>query len=131
MIYCRYIIHLKLFHIIYNEYKKEMIKKITLLTFFLSFFVNLSKVNSKDFEKGKKLFLDNCSVCHVGGENRILPEKNLKKYTLQLNGMDSIEAIRYQVINGKNGMPAFGGRLNINEIQEIANYVLQENWNDN
>jgi cytochrome c6 len=106
-----------------------MIKKITLFTFLLSY-ANLTNANSKDFEKGKKLFVENCNVCHMGGGNRILPEKNLKKYTLQLNGMDSIEAIRYQVINGKNGMPAFGGRLTVNQIQEIASYVIQENWND-
>jgi cytochrome c6 len=34
------------------------------------------------------------------------------------------DAIVYQILNGKNGMPAFGGRLNESEIEEIANYVL-------
>jgi hypothetical protein len=37
------------------------------------------------------------------GNNIIIPEKNLKKETLEANGMNTISAISYQVINGKNG----------------------------
>lgn len=62
----------------------------------------------------------------MGGNNIILPEKNLKKESLETNGMNSLNAIVYQVINGKNGMPAFGGRLEETEIEEIANYILEE-----
>ena len=43
--------------------------------------------------------------------------------------MNTIEAIMYQVTNGKNGMPAFGGfagRLTETEIEEIASYVLEK-----
>ena len=40
--------------------------------------------------------------------------------------MNTIDAISYQILNGKNGMPAFGGRLTTNEIKNIANYVLKE-----
>ena len=40
--------------------------------------------------------------------------------------MDNIEAIIYQVTNGKNGMPAFGGRLSEQEIEKVARYVLGE-----
>lgn len=68
----------------------------------------------------------NCSVCHMGGNNIIIPEKNLKKEALEANGMNSISAISYQILNGKNGMPAFGGRLTEEEIGEIATYVLQK-----
>jgi len=42
--------------------------------------------------------------------------------------MDSISAISYQILNGKNGMPAFGGRLTEEEIEKIAIYVLQTSW---
>ena len=38
--------------------------------------------------------------------------------------MYNIEAIIYQVLNGKNGMPAFGGRLTENEIEDIAGYIM-------
>jgi hypothetical protein len=34
--------------------------------------------------------------------------KRILKETLEANGMNTISAISYQVINGKNGMPAFG-----------------------
>jgi cytochrome c6 len=40
--------------------------------------------------------------------------------------MNSIDSIIYQVINGKNGMPAFGGRLKENEIEAVSNYVIQQ-----
>jgi len=63
-------------------------------------------------------------ACHNGGRNVIIPEKNLKKITLQANGMYKIDSIMYQVLNGKNGMPAFGGRLNEDEIENIAEYVI-------
>jgi mono/diheme cytochrome c family protein len=39
--------------------------------------------------------------------------------------MNTISAISYQVINGKNGMPAFGG-LTEKEIEDVATYVLQK-----
>lgn len=81
-------------------------------------------VFGKDLEKGKQLFEANCNVCHIKGKNIIIPEKGLERLTLQLNGILNKEAIIYQIINGKNGMPAFGGRLTKNEIDEIAEYVL-------
>ena len=58
--------------------------------------------------------------------HNIKPEKNLRKKSLETNGMDNIEAIIYQVTNGKNGMPAFGGRLSEQEIEKVARYVLDE-----
>jgi cytochrome c6 len=105
-------------------YKKYT--KIICSCFFLSFFFYLDIAKAKNLELGKTLFLSNCNVCHIGGNNIIIPEKNLKKETLETNGMNNLNAIVYQVINGKNGMPAFGGRLQENEIEEIANYILEE-----
>lgn len=74
---------------------------------------------------GKKLFSLHCLACHQDGNNIIIPEKNLRPETLEANGMRSKVAISYQIQNGKNGMPAFGGRLTDSEIEKIANYVLQ------
>jgi cytochrome c6 len=85
----------------------------------------IEDANAKSFEHGEHLFIRNCNVCHVGGNNLIIPEKNLKQNTLETNGMNSIDAVVYQVTNGKNGMPAFGGRLEEEEIEEIAFYVLE------
>lgn len=81
-------------------------------------------------ETGKILFKNNCSVCHLRGNNIIIPEKNLKHSTLEANGMNSKDAISYQIINGKNGMPAFGGRLKESEIEKIASYVLEQAANN-
>jgi cytochrome c6 len=43
-----------------------------------------------------------------------------------MNGINNFSSIIYQIINGKNGMPAFGGRLNESQIQDIAYYVLED-----
>ena len=102
--------------------KKRYLKIISIL--FTVFYANA--VNAIDLNKGKLLFNSNCIVCHKNGENVIIPEKNLKKDALEENGMNNIESIIYQVLNGKNGMPAFGGRLNQKDIEVIANYVLEE-----
>jgi cytochrome c6 len=40
--------------------------------------------------------------------------------------MNSISSINYQVTNGKNGMPAFGGRLKEEDINEVAIYILDQ-----
>ena len=85
---------------------------------------------ASSFEKGENIFLNNCAVCHNGGNNIIIPEKNLKKETLESNGMNTKSAIAYQVLNGKNGMPAFGGRLKETEIEAVAIYVLEESAKD-
>ena len=40
--------------------------------------------------------------------------------------MNLIEAIVYQVNNGKNAMPAFKGRLSDAQIDDVATYVLSQ-----
>jgi cytochrome c6 len=100
--------------------------KLKLIAFFLFFFFfPFKKIDAKDLEVGKKLFFSNCNVCHLSGRNIILPEKDLKKENLYINGMNTLDSISYQIMNGKNGMPAFGGRLKEKEIEEIANYILE------
>jgi cytochrome c6 len=94
------------------------------LIFFLLNFSNINVSLAVNLETGKKLFNENCMACHNQGTNVIIPEKNLQKLILERNGMYTMDAIIYQVLNGKNGMPAFGGRLKEKDIEEIANYVL-------
>ena len=108
--------------------KKIWISKFIVSLFLIVFVVTTPFSNVEAIENGEKLFLKNCSACHLDGNNIIIPEKNLAKETLQENGMDSISAISYQILNGKNGMPAFGGRLTEEEIGKIATYVLQTSW---
>lgn len=82
--------------------------------------------NAFDIRNGENVFTANCSACHAGGNNVIMPEKTLKKDALSSNQMDSMKAITYQVTNGKNAMPAFGGRLSDNEIEDVASFVLDQ-----
>lgn len=109
--------------------KRKKMKKdlaICFLSFFLLVFNFSPSAQGQSLDQGEKVFTNNCSVCHLGGKNIIIPEKNLQKETLEANGMNTISAISYQVINGKNGMPAFGGRLTEKQIEEVATYVLQQ-----
>ena len=109
-----------------------MKKKMTVVNVFLFLFCFSfsQEVQASSLEKGENIFLNNCAVCHNGGNNIIIPEKNLKKETLEANGMNTKSAIAYQVLNGKNGMPAFGGRLKETEIDAVAIYVLEESAKD-
>ncbi len=75
---------------------------------------------------GKGIFTANCNACHLGGGNVVNGAKTLKKDTLEKYGMLSEEAIISQVTNGKNAMPAFGGRLNPDQIKEVAAYVVSQ-----
>lgn len=89
--------------------------------------INLtSTAYAADIKAGEQIFSANCSACHAGGNNVIMPEKTLKKDILTMNDMNSIDAISNQVTNGKNAMPAFGGRLTDEDINNVANYVLNK-----
>nr|YP_010206758.1 PetJ [Alaria esculenta]UAX21214.1 PetJ [Alaria esculenta]UAX23047.1 PetJ [Alaria esculenta]UXD08686.1 PetJ [Alaria esculenta]UXD08827.1 PetJ [Alaria esculenta]UXD08968.1 PetJ [Alaria esculenta] len=79
-----------------------------------------------DINNGENIFTANCSACHAGGNNVIMPEKTLKKDALADNKMNSVSAITYQVTNGKNAMPAFGSRLTETDIEDVANFVLTQ-----
>jgi cytochrome c6 len=93
---------------------------------FSSFFVFFTiLINFNFFEKGEKLFSTHCLSCHIQRNNIILPEKNLKKETLENFGINNKTSLVYQIINGKNGMPAFGGKLKQIEIAEIISYLLK------
>ena len=105
-------------------------KKHFFLLFLFFFLINTEKSKSMDLNKGEKIFQQNCIVCHEYGNNSIIAEKNLKKQSLETNGMNTITSITYQVTNGKNGMPAFGGRLKEEDIIEVANYILYQSANN-
>ncbi|MCY7366901.1 MAG: c-type cytochrome [Chamaesiphon sp.] len=81
---------------------------------------------ASDAAAGAKIFSANCAACHAGGNNVIMANKNLKKEALAEYGMNSIAAITTQVTNGKNAMPAFGGRLSAAQIEDVATYVLAQ-----
>ena len=79
-----------------------------------------------DTASGAKIFSANCAACHAGGRNVINGAKTLKKDALEKYEMNSLDAITYQVNNGKNAMPAFKGRLTDAQIDDVATYVLSQ-----
>jgi cytochrome c6 len=79
-----------------------------------------------DTAKGATIFSANCNACHIGGNNIVMAQKTLKKDALEKYGMDSMDAIVYQVTNGKGAMPRFGGRLKADQIENVAAYVLEQ-----
>mmetsp|Transcript_10513 Transcript_10513/g.10149 ORF Transcript_10513/g.10149 Transcript_10513/m.10149 type:complete len:149 (+) Transcript_10513:74-520(+) len=90
-----------------------------------------------DMENGAQVFAGNCAACHAGGNNVIQNEKTLRKEALTeyLAGGLKETSIVMQVTNGKNAMPAFGGRLDDDEISDVAAYVYDqstgEKWDSN
>ena len=95
----------------------------------LSAIVNLafaSPALAGDAAAGASVFSANCAACHLGGKNAVNPVKTLQKSDLEQYGMYDIEKIKTQVTNGKMAMPAFGGRLNAEQIEDVATYVLSQ-----
>lgn len=79
-----------------------------------------------DTANGAKIFSANCAACHLGGRNVIVAQKTLKQDALEKYNMNSLEAIMHQVQNGKNAMPSFKGKLNTQQIEDVASYVLEQ-----
>merc|ERR1712232_441855 len=79
-----------------------------------------------DVGAGESVFDGNCAACHAGGQNVIMPDKTLEKEALDqyLAGGRSEKSVITQVTNGKNAMPAFGGRLSDEDIANVAAYVI-------
>jgi cytochrome c6 len=92
----------------------------------VAFTVATSPAIAADVDAGEQVFNANCAACHAGGQNVIMPEKTLEKEALDqyLAGGRSEKSIVNQVTNGKNAMPAFGGRLSDEDISNVAAYVI-------
>lgn len=104
-----------------------MRKIIVILSWALALLIGLSSpADAADLATGAKVFSANCAACHVGGGNLINATKTLKKADLEKYEMASLEAIKAQVAKGKNAMPAFSGRLNATQIEDVATYVLDQ-----
>ena len=68
------------------------------------------------------------AACHTGGYNAVSVEKTLRKADIEkyLDGGFSLEAIEYQIENGKGPMPAWADRLSEDEIKSVAAYVFDQ-----
>ena len=92
-----------------------------------------SMASAADSAHGAQIFSANCAACHIGGGNvvngqRTLQQDDLKAYLANYNEGHE-EAIAYQVTNGKNAMPAFGGKLGADDIADVAAYVESQSIN--
>jgi len=88
-----------------------------------------------DAGAGESIFSGNCAACHAGGQNVVQPEKTLELSALEeyLAGGVSEASVVKQVTNGKNAMPAFGGKLSEADIANVATYVIttaKAGWED-
>mmetsp|Transcript_19557 Transcript_19557/g.41872 ORF Transcript_19557/g.41872 Transcript_19557/m.41872 type:complete len:138 (-) Transcript_19557:220-633(-) len=97
--------------------------------------VAVSPAFAGDVGAGEQVFNANCAACHAGGQNVIMPEKTLEKAALEsyLAGGRSEASVVTQVTNGKNAMPAFGGRLSDEDIANVASYVIatsESGWDE-
>ena len=97
--------------------------------------VAVSPAFAGDVGAGEQIFNANCAACHAGGQNVIMPEKTLEKDALDsyLAGGRSEKSVMTQVTNGKNAMPAFGGRLSDDDIANVASYVIgmsESGWDE-
>jgi len=107
---------------------KKILSVMLLVMFTFAF---TSPATAADSANGAKVFTANCAACHMGGRNVVAAAKTLKQDALEKNNMNSLEAIITQVHNGKNAMPAFKGKLNDQQIEDVATYVLEQaakNW---
>ena len=92
----------------------------------LCWLVAIAPAFAADIAHGGQVFASNCAACHIGGGNVVKATKTLKITDLEQYEMASVEAIKNQVTNGKNAMPAFAGRLTPQDIDDVASYVLAQ-----
>jgi cytochrome c6 len=97
-----------------------------LTTIVLAMIVFSKSAQAADLMNGAKIFNANCSACHAGGNNVIIANKTLKQEALEKYNLNSLAAIKNQVINGKNAMPAFRNRLSEAQVEDVAAYVLEQ-----
>jgi cytochrome c6 len=114
----------------FNGVQTRITKKVA-VGFFAGALALAPAVMAKDIENGAQVFQGNCAACHAGGNNVIQNEKTLRKEALEqyLAGGLKEASIVTQVTNGKNAMPAFGGRLDADEIEDVAAYVFDQATN--
>merc|ERR1711865_1185779 len=89
--------------------------------------LSVSPAFAGDADAGGKIFNANCAACHAGGQNSVVPDHTLEKAAIEkyLTGGFAEKSVTYQVTNGKNAMPAFGGRLSDEDIANVATYVIE------
>ena len=127
--YCSLLAHLFascIEHIIESTLMKKIVSIVLIAIVWLTVTPPAIAASAEVIAQGGKIFSANCAACHMNGNNVVDASKNLKAETLHTYNMDSIAAIVTQVTNGKNAMPSFKSRLNEDQIQAVAAYVLDQ-----
>lgn len=83
---------------------------------------------NKNLEIGKKLYEQNCSICHgVNGDgNGLMVQKNV--YSGVPNYIDrniSVGSVYYVITYGKNIMGSYASNMNIEDRWRVAEYVMK------
>ncbi|ESA33512.1 cytochrome c6 [Leptolyngbya sp. Heron Island J] len=81
-----------------------------------------------DVAAGERVFTNNCATCHAGGSNAVISSQTLKQealeqYLFNYGTEHNVDAIAYQVANGRGAMPSFQGRISDKAIADVAAYV--------
>jgi cytochrome c6 len=102
----------------------------SLLAVCLALVLGASPSFAADSAHGGQVFSANCAACHMGGGNVVNAERTLKADALKAYLAGYAEgpeaAVAMQVTNGKNAMPAFGGKLSAGDIADVAAYVIDQ-----
>ncbi len=113
-----------------NNFAKALNKQFRILVALLfltgSIFFPLNKAWATELNKGEKIFIENCSGCHINGGNIIRRSKTLKLKALQRRGIDNPEAIKEIVRLGTGIMSGYGDSLGKNNDQIVANWVWEQ-----
>jgi cytochrome c6 len=107
-----------------------MRRLLSLIALCLALVLGAAPSYAADAAHGAQVFSANCVACHMGGGNVVNAERTLKADALEAYLADysagPAAAIAYQVTNGKNAMPAFGGKLSATDIADVAAYVVEQ-----
>ena len=104
-----------------------MRRLLSLIALCLALVLGAAPSYAADAAHGAQVFSANCAACHIGGGNVVNAERTLKQDALEAylanHSAGHEAAIVTQVTNGKNAMPAFGGKLSADDIADVAAYV--------
>jgi cytochrome c6 len=85
-----------------------------------------SPAGASESGEAAAIFESTCSGCHINGGNIVRRGKTLKLKALQKNQLDNLEAIATLVAQGKGNMSAYADKLSPEQIQAVAQYVLDQ-----
>jgi mono/diheme cytochrome c family protein len=72
-----------------------------------------------DIDRGKQIYTETCEACH--GERGQGGHGGGAAFTTELDAQRVLETVN----SGRNAMPAFGGALSVDEMQDVASYVRE------